>query len=230
VLILVPASDRSIAFSRWTVASAAIFCAGISAIFFFATNAAAQSAKPAASSDPEVTIKRTGLLFASFSDDPGVHAPVKDGKKTVLAPAYEWEYGVRLFTPSKWRELGYDWNEYLKSASREADKLVDTLEPMIHRDSRGVIDYAEVTSDDPFLSSILLSKRFLPKFEDEFGPRLHAVILDRYKIFIFPADGGKLEAYGTALADAFRSTERPVSLEVFLIDEAGVSVIGQIGE
>lgn len=208
-----------------------MICAGISAaFFFFATAAAAQSAKPAASSDPEVTIKRTGLLFASFTDDPGVHAPVKGGKKTVLAPAYEWEYGVRLFTASKWREKGYDWNAYLQSASREADRLVDELEPMIRRDSRGVIDYAEITSDDPFLSSILLSKRFLPKLKGELGSRLHAVVLDRYKIFVFPADGGKLEAYGTALAEAFRSTDRPVTLEVFLIDEKGVSIIGQIGE
>ena len=186
--------------------------------------------KPAASGDGEITIKRVGVLFASPSDDPGVHAKVNGAKKTVLAAAYEWEYGVRLFSPAKWKEQNYDWNAFLRNASREADRLVEKIEPVIHRDSRGVIDYAELTSDNPFLSSVLLSRKLIPKFERDFGPRLYAIVLDRYRVFLFPADGGKLEAYGTALADAYRETDRPVSLEVFLIDANGALVIGEIGE
>ena len=186
--------------------------------------------KPSSAGDAGITIKRVGVLFASPSDDPGVHAKVNGAKKTVLAAAYEWEYGVRLFSPAKWKEQSYEWNAYLRNASREADRLVEKIEPIIHRDSRGVIDYAELTSEDPFLSSVLLSRKLIPKFERDFGPRLYAIVLDRYRIFLFPADGGKLEAYGTALADAYRETDRPVSLEVFLIDANGALVIGEIGE
>ena len=37
-------------------------------------------------------------------------------------------------------------------------------------------------------------------------------------------------AFHSRLADAYRETERPVSLEYFLIDENGAQVAGVIGE
>jgi hypothetical protein len=145
-----------------------------------------------------------------------------------LAPAYEWEYGVRVFSKSKWQAQKYDWNDYLSEAAKIADTLVDAIEPKFYRDSRGVIEYAEITHKDPFLSSIVISKRFLPRFEREFGNRIQVIILGRNRLFLFPADGGKLETYGPSLANAYRETEFQVSLEIFLVDESGFRVVGEI--
>jgi hypothetical protein len=47
-------------------------------------------------------------------------------------------------------------------------------------------------------------------------------------LYLFPATGGKLAEYGPSLVEEFRSTRFPVSLEVFLLDEAGFRVVGEL--
>ena len=91
-----------------------------------------------------------------------------------------------------------------------------------------MIDYALVLSDDPFLSSILFSRKLLPYFEAKLGKRLRVAVPDRTTLYVFPADGGKLEGYGPALVEKFEEARYPVTLEVFLVDETGVRVIGEL--
>lgn len=190
-----------------------------------ATNSAAAKG-PAA--DLGYEVKRTGFLIATRNDLPKVFAPIEGAKKAVLAPAFEWEYGVRLFSKEKWLAQKYDWATYQEEALRHADSLVEALKPEFRRDARGVIDYALVLSDDPFLSSILFSRKLLPYFEAKLGKRLRVAVPDRTTLYVFPADGGKLEGYGPALVEKFEEARYPVTLEVFLVDETGVRVIGEL--
>ncbi|MCB1091609.1 MAG: hypothetical protein KDL87_08760 [Verrucomicrobiae bacterium] len=173
----------------------------------------------------------TGLMLVSTTSSPGVYAPVEGAKETVLAPAYVSKYGIRVFSKAEWTERRAVWEDFLASATKEADRIVDTLEPDFKRDARGVIDYALVENPSPWLSSVLLSKRFLPRFEREFGKRLHVIVVDRHRLYVFPADGSKLEGYGEALIDIYQDEtlcHYPVSLEVFLVDETGFRAIGSI--
>lgn len=171
------------------------------------------------------------MLLVSTSASPGVYAPIKEAKQTVLAPAYVSPYGIRVYGKDDWAKEGIVWNEFFTEATRKADAVVDQMEPDFKRDIRGVIDYALVEHRSPWLSSALLSKRFLPRFEREFGRRLHVVVIDRHRLYVFPADAGKLDGYGEALIKVYHDrelTKYPVSLEVFLVDETGFRAIGSI--
>ena len=171
---------------------------------------------------------RTGIIFETQVIDPEVFTRVEGAKKTVMVAVHEWSYGVRLFTAKEWRKRGYDNVEFRSNAEAVADEVMDKVKPELVRDSRGVVLDAVIRGEDPFLSSILLSSKFLPKFKKTLGESLLVVILDRQVIYVFPEAGGKLDEFGAALAGQYKETKQPVSLEVIKVDEKGFQVIGSI--
>jgi hypothetical protein len=175
-----------------------------------------------------------GLVLMSKSANPEVFAPLKQAESTVLAPVYVWKYGIlRPFKRQEWEARGETWDTFFSAAVKRADALVDTLEPQFRRDARGVVDYALVEGASPWLSTVLLSKKLLPRFAREFGQRIHVVVTDQKRFYVFPADGGKLDRFGESLSDVFHDealTKNPVTLEVFLVDQTGFRAIGKIGK
>ena len=108
---------------------------------------------------------RKGIIFETQSIDPEVFTRVAGAKKTVMVAVHEWDYGVKLFTAKEWRKRAYDNAEFRRNAEEVADAVMEAVKPELVRDSREVILYAMIRGDDPFLSSILLSSKFLPKFK-----------------------------------------------------------------
>jgi hypothetical protein len=182
---------------------------------------------------PESKEGDAGLVLMAKSANPEVFAPLKQAESTVLAPAYLWKYGIlRPFKRQEWEARGETWDTFFAAAVKRADALVDTLQPQFRRDARGVVDYALVESQSPWLSTVLLSKKLLPRFAREFGQRIHVVVTDQKRFYVFPADGGKLDRFGESLSDVFYDetlTKNPVTLEVFLVDQTGFRAIGKIG-
>lgn len=171
---------------------------------------------------------RTGIVFETQAVDPEVFTRVKGAKESVMVPAYEWDYGVRLFTAEKWRERGFGKGEFERLAEELADEVMDGVTPEFVRDAHDVVVYAVIRGEDPFLSSILLSENFLPTFKKTMGETVRVVILDRQVIYVFPGLGGKLDGYGSALAEEYQATRQPVSLEIFQVSNKGFKVIGTI--
>ena len=171
---------------------------------------------------------RVGMVIESTSSSAKVYTAIPGAKKTILAAAQEWQYGLRLFTDTEWRKRAYDLKEFYKKAEKTADAVAEAIEPQLMRDSRDVVEYALIESDDVFLSSALTSKRFLPRFKETLGNELRVIVVDRHILYVFPAVGAKLEAYAPAIADIYRSTQFPGSLEVFEVTEKGYKVLGSI--
>lgn len=185
--------------------------------------------EPAKASEPAVG--DVGIMLVSKVSSPKVYAPIDGAQQTVMSPAYIDKYSVRLFTKEKWKEDGLEWDSFYDGAVEKADALVDELKPTFRRDARGVLDYAEIEHESPWLSSVLVSRRFFPRFEREFGERLHVVVVGRHRLFVFPADGGRLDSYAPALADLYHDESilrHPVSLEIFLVEKGKFRVIGSI--
>lgn len=172
---------------------------------------------------------RTGIIFETQSIDPEVFTRVEGAKKMVLVAVQEWEYGVKLFTAKEWRSQAYDNVVFRRNAELVADAVMEKVKPEFIRDARGVITYAVIRGEDPFLSSILLSDKFLPKFKKNLGDSLRVIILDRQLIYVFPEAGGKLDEFGAALAEQYQQTKQPVSLEIIRMNDKGFKVIGSIG-
>ncbi|NNE93494.1 MAG: hypothetical protein HKN23_17750 [Verrucomicrobiales bacterium] len=173
---------------------------------------------------------RKGLLFESTIENPKVFSKVDGAKKTMLVPAFEWEYGVKFFTKESWQKQGIDWEGYRKAAIGIADSIVDSAKMELVRDERKVVDYAILQSDDPFLSSVLLSEKLYMKLKDKLGENMHVVIPERGTIYLFPAEGSKLDGYGPSIVRRFRASKSPVSVEVFLLNSDGYRVIGELSE
>ncbi len=171
---------------------------------------------------------RSGLLFESKIENPKVFSAVDGAKRTLLVPAYEWEYGVRIYTKETWKELGVEWNDYVNGALKVADTIVKNLKPEWVRDHRNVINYAILQSDDPFLSSVLLSKKLHPMFKEKLGENIHIVIPERGTLYLFPAEGGKLDGYGPSIVKRFKTSKNPVSVEVFLLTADSFRVVGEL--
>lgn len=172
---------------------------------------------------------RVGLMVDAKVAGAKVYTSIPGAKKTVLAAAQDTKYGVKVFSDDEWREKAYDLKEFYAAAEATADAVADAIKPEFQRDSREVIEYALIKSKDGFLSSALTSKHFLPRFKREFGDDLRVVVVDRYILYVFPAIGGKLEAYGPALGEIYRTTPFPGSLEVFQVNEQGYRVVGSLG-
>ena len=60
------------------------------------------------------------------------------------------------------------------------------------------------------------------------GDSLHVMLIDRHIVYIFPANGMPITDYGSALVDEYRKARLPISLEVFLVDDYGFRVIGEL--
>ncbi len=171
---------------------------------------------------------RSGIIFETLAIDPEVFTRIEGAKKTVMVAVHEWDYGVKLFTAKEWRERGYDNTEFRSQSEAVADAVMEKVKPEFKRDSREVVLYAVIRGKDPFLSSILLSSKFLLKFKKTLGESLLVVILDRQVIYVFPELGGKLDEFGAALALQYRETKQPVSLEILKVSAKGIQVIGNI--
>jgi len=192
---------------------------------FFVT---ALVALPLKGDEPDAPARRLGVIFEGSFEKAEITTPIEGARKTQLTAYYEWDFGVRPFTAATWRERALDWEKLLPAALAGADKLVDRLEPELVRDSRGIILYAILKDKDPFLTSVMLSPKLLEKFRETLGDRLHVVLVDRHRLYLFPATGGRLADYGPALVTEFRRAKLPVSLEIFLLDEDGFEVIGEV--
>ncbi len=181
----------------------------------------------AAEKEPE-PVYREGLLLASLTSNPKVYTQIEGAKKTVLACAREWEYGLRLYTVQEWKEKNQSWGDYYAQAMKHADDLAAKVKLEFVRDYREVIQYAIVENEDDFLSSVLLSEAFVGRFEKELGSPAFAIVPDRHTIYLFPAVGGQLRNFGESLAEKYQDAKEQVSLEIFEVSKKGLRVIGQV--
>lgn len=189
---------------------------------------AAEEKQPAKKS--AVKIMRRGIIFETQAVDPEVFTRVDGAKKTLMIPVQEWDYGVRSFSAAEWKRHAFDNDEFRRNAEAVADTVMATVKPEFIRDSRDVVLYAMIRGEDPFLSSILLSEKFLPLFKQNLGESVRVVIIDRQLIYVFPGSGGQLDEFGAALAEQYQAAKQPVSLEIFEVTSKGFKVIGSIGD
>lgn len=172
--------------------------------------------------------RRIGIIFGGAFEALDITGPIEGAKATKMAAQYEWSFGVRPFTQKTWEERGLKWESFFPIAREVADAVAAKLEPRLVRDHRGTVLYAIIADEDPFLTSAILSPNLHERFKESLGDRIHVVLLERNRIYLFPATGGTLEEFGPALVEEYRQAQFPVSLEIFLLDREGFRVVGEL--
>ncbi|MDF1826335.1 MAG: hypothetical protein P1U68_16940 [Verrucomicrobiales bacterium] len=179
-------------------------------------------------SSGEEPARQMGIIFEGGFESPDIARKPSGAEKTLMVPFYQWDYGIRPFSKEQWDEQELEWEELVARSSKLGDLLMEKVEAREVRDERGVVRYAFLAAMEPFLSTVVFSDKFREKFKDTLGDSLLIVFIDRQLLYAFPAVGGSLEEYGPSLVDEFRVTPLPVSLEVFLLNDSGMKVIGEL--
>ncbi|MBL9156105.1 MAG: hypothetical protein JNJ70_01440 [Verrucomicrobiales bacterium] len=176
----------------------------------------------------EAPARRIGIIFGGAFEALDITGPIEGAKSTKMAAQYEWSFGVRPFTKKTWEERGLQWETFFPIAREVADAVATKLEPRLVRDHRGIVLYAIIADEDPFLTSAILSPKLHERFKESLGDRIHVLLLERNRIYLFPATGGTLEEFGPSLVEQYRQAQFPVSLEIFLLDRDGFRVVGEL--
>ncbi len=189
---------------------------------------AAEPAAQAAAEPADAPARRIGIIFGGAFEDFGVVGPLAGARKTRMAAHYEWDFGVRPYTGAVWEERGMDWDRFYPTALALADDIASRIKPKLVRDHRGVVLYAIVADPDPFLTSAILSPKLRERFRETLGDRIHAVLLERNRFYLFPATGGVLADFGPSLVEEYRRASLPVSLEILLLERDAPRVVGEL--
>ena len=149
--------------------------------------------------------------------------PIEGSDQTVLVPARVVGDAVVPQHRANAARVQMDRKALFETAS----KVLAGLKPEFVRDSRGVIQYAVLASDDPLTASAVLAPDFAARFADTIGPDMIIAIPSRNKIFLFPnLTPTYLDRSETVILE-YKSSPFPVSMELFSIKDGRLTAIGR---
>jgi hypothetical protein len=157
---------------------------------------------------------------------PAVHAPVTGAQGTVFAGGF-WD-GAQLvsFERSQWGALGLSWEAFEASARARAAVDLGGVSVRFERDKRRVIEFAELSSDQPLVASAVLAPSFGARFSETLGEVLLLAVPSRYRAYVFPQHGRDPSQYAGMVWAAYRETAYPVSVELFEWRKGKIQAVG----
>jgi hypothetical protein len=122
--------------------------------------------------------------------------------------------------------LKVEWKTFLQTAQENASEELKKLKPEFTRNSKKVIEFAILTSDSPLTASVVLAPDFLKMFGESLGPKVIVAVPNRFTVYVFPALASHYREYTPMVAEAYRSTPYPVSMEAYELSREGLKTIG----
>jgi len=172
------------------------------------------------------------LLMGGSCEHPPVHRFLPGSKRTLLFPAMVGKHGevTPLHSPPcgwpSFLSLFPNWGGFLKQIRERSTLQLATLNPLLIRDRRQVIQMAIITTEDPATASCILTPGFLQRFSALFGPELIVSIPARNKIYVFPKLANRIGDAREMIRDDYLISPMPVSTELFELSKKGIRAIG----
>ena len=151
---------------------------------------------------------------------------IPGAQRTVLAPAEADGNEYQFPSRKTWEESQLDQADIQRRGAIAAAADLATLKPRYERNSKQVIQYAELTSDRPIVASAVLAPKFLDLFRDTLGDKVLVVVPNRFTAYVFPALASNYQDYYPMVLDAYGATAWPISVEVFEISAQGMRAVG----
>jgi hypothetical protein len=151
---------------------------------------------------------------------------IPGAQRTVLAPVVV--DGDEYLFPSRkiWDRFSVDPAEIQRRGALAATADLATLHPRYERNSKQVIEYAELTSSRPIVASAVLAPKFLDLFRDTLGDKVLLVVPSRFTAYVFPVLASNYQDYYPMVFEAFHATAWPISVEVFEVGPEGMHTVG----
>lgn len=151
---------------------------------------------------------------------------IEGAQRTVIAPVVV--DGPEYLYPTKaiLARFSVGPKSLSEAAAPAAAADLAALKPRYERDRRQVIQYAELRSSRPIVASAVLAPGFLNLFKDTLGEKVLFVVPNRFTAYVFPALASNYQDYYPMVAEAYRATAWPISIEVFELSKEGIRSIG----
>jgi hypothetical protein len=159
-----------------------------------------------------------------------VTLPIAGAERTVVCAGFLDEEGLRPLQRAELAAMGIGMDRFAGRARENARVDLAGLQPRYERNSKKVIEYAELRSERPIVTSAVLGPKFLQLFRDTLGEKVLVAVPNRFTAFVFPALAGRSEEYGPMVRAALAATAWPVSVELFEVSAAGVRCVGRYAE
>ena len=159
-----------------------------------------------------------------------VTLPIAGAERTVICAGFLAEDGLRAMTRAELAAMGLGMDRFAGRARENARADLAGLVPRYERNRHQVIEYAELQSTKPIVTSAVLGPKFLALFKDTLGEKVLVAVPNRFTAFVFPALASRYEEYGPMVRAARGATAWPVSVEVFEVSAAGVRCVGRYAE
>jgi hypothetical protein len=152
--------------------------------------------------------------------------PIPGSERAVILPIRATEDEPRPLTLKQTADPSLNLQSLLAEARTNAAALLDQIGHELVRDSRGVIRYAIIASDNPLTASVVHAPNFTDRFLETIGPDSLILIPNRYRVYVFPRSA----IPGRELSDInfsdYNATNYPVSREVFEIQNGTLRAVG----
>ncbi len=159
-----------------------------------------------------------------------VTLPIAGAERTELCAGFSTEEGLRAMTREELAGMGIEMARFAARARENAGADLARLKPRYVRNRKGVIEYAELRSEQPVVAGAVLAPKFLALFKDTLGEKVLVVVPNRFTAFVFPALSGNHADYAPMVLVALRATAWPVSVEVMEVGKEGVRCVGRYAE
>jgi hypothetical protein len=165
------------------------------------------------------------LLLGPSSQRPPVVRFLPDARRTIVYPATVDPYALAkpLRSPGS-----KGWESLVTDSLERSGLLLSTLDPLLVRDAKGVLQMAVLSADSPLVATSVMTKGFLTKFSALFGPELLVVIPARNKVYVFPKLANKLPEMSGTIRDDYLISPMPVSTELFELSKSGLKAVGSV--
>ena len=156
-----------------------------------------------------------------------VTLPIAGAERTVLCAGFLEEDGLRPLTRAELAAMGIGMDRFAGRARENAAADLAGLKPRYERNRNRVIEYAELRSERPVVTSAVLGPKFLALFKDTLGEKVLVAVPNRFTAFVFPSLASRHEEYGPMVRAALGTTAWPVSAELFEVSATGVRCVGR---
>ena len=153
---------------------------------------------------------------------------ISGSSQTVVLPVRVVGEDIKALTLAAVSKSPLRLDEILEAARANASALLATVKPTLVRDSRGVIRYAVLQSDDPHFAACVFAPEFGDLFLETIGPDALIAIPNRNRIYIFPRSSVPGAEISEQVFVDYRSTNYPVSREVFESREGILTAVGSL--
>lgn len=178
-----------------------------------------------ASAEPPAAESWRIWLEPRFMRQP-VAVAITNAEKTDLAGGALLAGRLEPLAKGDLEKLGVAWEKFAAQARTNAEADLAQLKPEYVRNRKKILEYAVLKSTKPIVASAVLAPGFRALFAETLGPDILVVVPNRNTAFVFPKLASTYQEFAPMVQQAYRDSDRKVSMEVFEITDRGMQAIG----